>query len=97
MLDTVMGAALQTRLPPGSHFATVDLKITYLRPLTAASGVIRATGRVVNSGRRLAYIEGEVRDGAGALAVHAVGNFIVKAPSGRGDRELERSPATPAP
>lgn len=79
LLDTVMGAALQTRLPPAGQFATVDLKITYLRPLTARSARIRATGRVKSAGRRLAYVEGEIRDEGGELAVHAVGNFVVRA------------------
>lgn len=77
LLDTVMGAALETTLPAGQKFATIDLKITYLRPLTQASGMIRGTGRVLNSGRRMAYVEGEVRDSKGKLAVHAVGNFTI--------------------
>jgi uncharacterized protein (TIGR00369 family) len=77
LLDTVMGAALQTRLSAGEKFATIDLKVTYLRPLSQASGVMRATGRVINAGRRIAYVEGEIRDSSAALAVHAVGNFAL--------------------
>jgi uncharacterized protein (TIGR00369 family) len=77
LLDTVMGAALHTRLAAGEKFATIDLKVTYLRPLGQASGVMRGTGRVIHAGRRIAYVEGEVRDAGAALAVHAVGNFTV--------------------
>jgi len=36
LLDTVMGAALHTRLSVGQKFATIDLKVTYLRPLSRA-------------------------------------------------------------
>ncbi|MEA2912105.1 MAG: hypothetical protein QOJ15_4186 [Bradyrhizobium sp.] len=75
LLDTVMGAALHTRLSASQKFATIDLKITYLRPLSRASGVMRGTGRVIHTGRRIAYVEGEIRDSSAALAVHAVGNF----------------------
>ena len=82
LLDTVMGAALQTRLSAGEKFATIDLKVTYLRPLSQASGVMRATGRVINAGRRIAYVEGEIRDSSAALAVHAVGNFALLIPRG---------------
>src|SRR3984893_3620454 len=77
LLDTVMGAALPTRLAAGQKFATIDLKINYLRPLSRASGVMRGTGRIINAGRRIAYVEGEIRDSSAALAVHAVGNFAL--------------------
>ena len=77
LLDTVMGAALHTRLSAGEKFATIDLKVTYLRPLSQASGVMLGTGRVINAGRRIAYVEGEIRDSSAALAVHAVGNFAL--------------------
>jgi uncharacterized protein (TIGR00369 family) len=80
LLDTVMGAALHTRLSAGEKFATIDLKVTYLRPLSQASGVMRGTGRVINAGRRIAYVEGEIRDSSAGLAVHAVGNFALFIP-----------------
>src|SRR5258708_384369 len=52
-----MGAALHTRLSASQKFATIDLKVTYLRPLSRASGVMRGTGRVIHTGRRIAYVE----------------------------------------
>jgi uncharacterized protein (TIGR00369 family) len=80
LLDTVMGAALHTRLSAGQKFATIDLKVNYLRPLSRASGVMLGTGRVINAGRRIAYVEGEIRGSSAALAVHAVGNFALLIP-----------------
>jgi uncharacterized protein (TIGR00369 family) len=77
MLDTAMGAAVHTQLPRDKMTVTLDLKITYLKPLTLALGAIRATGRVLNLGGRTAYAEGEVRDSEGRLAAHAVGNFSI--------------------
>ena len=77
LLDTAMGAAAHTLLPNDKALVTLDLKITYLRPLTVNSGRLRATGKVLNLGARIAYVEGEVRDGAGKLAAHAVGNFSI--------------------
>jgi uncharacterized protein (TIGR00369 family) len=82
LLDTVMGAALHTLLSASQKFATIDLKVTYLRPLSQGSGVMRATGRVLNTGRRIAYVEGEIRDAGADLAVHAVGNFAIVNPRG---------------
>jgi uncharacterized protein (TIGR00369 family) len=45
MLDTAMGAAANTMLPPDKAVLTLDLKLTYLRPLRLSSGPIRATGK----------------------------------------------------
>uniref|UniRef100_B0T934 Thioesterase superfamily protein n=1 Tax=Caulobacter sp. (strain K31) TaxID=366602 RepID=B0T934_CAUSK len=82
MLDTAMGAAAHTVLPADKASVTLDLKVNYLRPLTLASGPIRATGKVLNPGRSNIYVEGQVRDGAGRLVAHAVGNFSVVAAPG---------------
>jgi len=77
MLDTAMGAALHTLLPGDKAPVTLDLTLTYLKPITMASGTIQATGKVLSQGGRTGYVAGEVRDGAGRLVVHAVGNFSV--------------------
>ena len=76
LLDTAMGAAFLTLLPKGAVFVTLDLTLTYLRPLTGRSGLIRATGRVLKYRRMVAYVEGSVRDNRDDLCVHTVGNFI---------------------
>lgn len=83
LLDTAMGAAVHTRLPIEQASVTLDLKLTYMRPLMVRSGRMRATGRVLNLGRTVAYAEGEVRDAKGALCVHAVGNFALVTAGGR--------------
>lgn len=77
LLDTAMGACVHTLLPADKISVTLDLKITYLRPLTTASGRLTASGKVLNLGGRNAYVEGELRNGAGELAAHAVGNFSI--------------------
>ena len=75
LLDTAMGCAISTHLPAGQGSVTLDLKLTYLRPLSVRSGTIRAEGRVVKLGRQTSYTEGFVRDGAGKVAVHATATF----------------------
>jgi uncharacterized protein (TIGR00369 family) len=77
MLDTAMGCAANTLLPAGSAVVTLDLTITYLRPITARQTPILATGRVVNLGRRTIYVSGEVRGAGDKLLAHAVGNFSI--------------------
>jgi uncharacterized protein (TIGR00369 family) len=77
LLDTAMGAAINTLLDADKTVVTIDLKITYLKPLTLKSAPIRASAKVLNQSRSLAYVEGEVRDASGRLAAHAVGNFSI--------------------
>jgi len=77
MLDTAMSAAAGTLLPADKRTITLDLTISYLKPLTIESGPIRAIGRVVDLAERTAYATAEIRDRAGSLAAHAVGVFSV--------------------
>jgi uncharacterized protein (TIGR00369 family) len=82
LLDTAMGCAISTMLPAGQGAVTLDLKLTYLRPLSVRSGRILAEGKLIKLGRQTSYAEGFVRDGAGNLAVHATATFsmIAEAP-----------------
>jgi uncharacterized protein (TIGR00369 family) len=75
LLDTAMGCAISTQLLAGQGAVTLDLKLTYLRPLSVKSGIISAEGKVIKLGRQTSYAEGFVRDGAGNLAVHATATF----------------------
>jgi uncharacterized protein (TIGR00369 family) len=73
MLDTAMSTAVATLLPLNKRAITLDLKISYLKPLTIESEPIRALGRVVDLAEPTAYVTGQIHDGSGRLVVHAVG------------------------
>lgn len=75
LVDTAMGCAISTMLPAGQGSVTLDLKLTYLRPLSVRSGTISAEGKLIKLGRQTSYTEGFVRDGSGNLAVHATATF----------------------
>ena len=75
LLDTAMGCAISTKLPAGQGAVTLDLKLTYLRPLSVKSGTISAEGKLIKLGRQTSYAEGFVCDGSGNLAVHATATF----------------------
>ena len=81
MLDTAMGCAAHTMLPVGSGIVTLDLTLTYLRPITVRNAPVTATGRVVHVGRRTVYVAGEARDTKSNLVAHAVGNFSIVSPT----------------
>ena len=75
LLDTAMGCAVATMQPAGQTSVTLDLKLTYLRPLSVRSGTVSAEGKVVKLGRQTSYAEGFVRDGTGDLAVYPTATF----------------------
>jgi uncharacterized protein (TIGR00369 family) len=58
--DTAMGLAYATTLNEGETFATVELKVKFLRPVW--QGRLRSEGKVVSSGRNLGLVEGAVTD-----------------------------------
>jgi uncharacterized protein (TIGR00369 family) len=69
MLDDTLGPALVATLPPDSFAPTLELKVNYLRP--ARPGRLVGTGRVVHRGGTIAFLSGELADGAGAVVATA--------------------------
>jgi uncharacterized protein (TIGR00369 family) len=61
LLDSAMGCAVHTTLPAGVGYTSLDLDVKFLRPMTAATGRVDATGWVVNAGRRTALAHAELR------------------------------------
>jgi len=70
LLDSCMSCAVHTTLPAGTGYTTLELKLNYIRPMTIATGLVRAEGRALHTGRRSATAEGDIRDGAGKLIAH---------------------------
>ena len=62
VLDTAMAAAVQSTLAAGVGVATVDLHVSYLRPLGPDTGRVQCEGRVIRVGRRVASAEGQIND-----------------------------------
>ncbi|MFD7614966.1 PaaI family thioesterase [Streptomyces sp. NPDC059828] len=77
MLDSAAGCAVQTTLPAGMGYTSVDLNVKFLRPSTVDTGKIRAVGTVHNSGRRLALAQAELFDSADRLLAHATSSCLL--------------------
>ena len=70
LIDTAMACAVHSSLKPGEIFTTVEMNITYVRPVQAATGTLRCEGVLLHSGGRVASAEGKVYDAAGNLVAH---------------------------
>ena len=77
LLDSAMGCAVQTQMPAGSGYTTLEAKTNLVRPITAATGKLRAIGKVVHLGKRVATAEARLEDAAGKLYAHATTTCIV--------------------
>jgi uncharacterized protein (TIGR00369 family) len=77
MLDSCMGLAVHSMLDKGIASTTLEFKISFVRPITPETGVIRAEGVVINQGRRIGTAEGRVTDQRGRLLVHGTTTCLI--------------------
>jgi uncharacterized protein (TIGR00369 family) len=83
LLDTALGCAINTAMPVGKRFTTLELKINLTRPLTQQVGPLRCEGRIVHLGGRTATSEGRIVDAKGKLYGHGTTTcIVVEAPRG---------------
>ena len=71
LLDSAMGCAVHSLLPEGRAYTTLELKVNFIRALRGDTGVVRAIGKVVHLGGKVATAEGRLVDSAGKLYAHA--------------------------
>lgn len=67
LLDSAMGMAVQSTLPAGTGFTTLEYKVNFLRPVLQETGQVFAEGVVLHSGRSQAVVEARLVDAAGKL------------------------------
>lgn len=77
LLDTALGCAAHTTLPKGTGYTSIEIKVSYLRPVTMDSGQLVATGRVTKPGKRVCFTEGEVVDAAGRTVATASSTLLI--------------------
>ena len=77
LLDSCMACAVHSTLKAGYSYATIEIKINYVRAITSHTGEVRAEGRVINSGKRIATAEGRLFDSAGTLYAHGTTTCLV--------------------
>lgn len=70
LLDSCMGLAVRTLLPKGVGSTTLEFKLSFLRPITLESGLLRAEGKALMAGRRTGFAEGRLTAADGRLLVH---------------------------
>jgi uncharacterized protein (TIGR00369 family) len=77
LLDSAMGCAVQSTLPAGKAYTTMEFKVNLVRALTAEVPVVRAEGRIVHPGRQVAMAEARLVGPDGKLYAHGTTTCLV--------------------
>lgn len=77
LLDSCMGCAVHTTLPAGTGFTSIDINITYVRAITAATGPVTARGEIINVGRRVGTVRGTLTDAGGKVLAHGTSSCLI--------------------
>ena len=77
LTTSALGCAIHSSLKPKLAYTTLELKVNYLRALSASTGPIKAEGRVVQTGRRAAFAEGQITDANGRVYATATTTCLV--------------------
>jgi uncharacterized protein (TIGR00369 family) len=80
LLDSACGIATHSMLGAGQSYTTLELKVAYHRAMTAKTGLVRAEGKVLSFGRRVAFAEARITDAAGKLLASATSTLLVITP-----------------
>jgi uncharacterized protein (TIGR00369 family) len=91
LLDSAMGCAVHSTLPAGARYTTLEIKVNYIRPMSAETGEVRCEANIIHVGARTATAEGKIVDQQGKLYAHATTTCIIFRSSGS-KQELWRSP-----
>jgi len=77
LLDTALGCAINSAMPAGRRFTTLELKVNLTRPITKEAGLLQCEAKVVHVGGRTATSEGRIVDAAGKLYAHGTTTCII--------------------
>jgi len=77
LLDSALGCAVQSMLPAGTSYTTLELKVNYLRPITTKTGTVYCEGKIIYVGGRVATAEGRLTDAQGKLYAHGTTTCII--------------------
>ena len=77
LLDSALGCAVHTTLKPGLAYTTVELKVNYVRPMFAKTGLVTCEGRTISVGSRIATSEARLTGADGRLYAHGTATCLI--------------------
>jgi uncharacterized protein (TIGR00369 family) len=77
LLDSACGCAVHSRLTALQAYTTLELKVAYHKAITKDTGLLRAEGRLLSFGHRVAFAEAKLTDERGKLYASATSTLLV--------------------
>jgi uncharacterized protein (TIGR00369 family) len=77
LLDSACGCALHSRITASQAYTTLELKVAYHKAITKDTGLLRAEGRLLSFGQRVAFAEAKLTDEQGKLYASATSTLLV--------------------
>ena len=77
LVDSATGCAVQTMLPVGVGYTTLETKANFVRQIRTDSGTLRAIGRAVHVGRSTATADARIEDASGRLYAHGTSTLLI--------------------
>lgn len=77
LLDCACGGAVYSSLRADQGCTTVELKISYHKPILQETGPVFAQGRVLSIGRRVGFATAEITDANGKLYASASSTLLI--------------------
>lgn len=77
LIDSATGCAVQTKLPAGIGYGTIELKVNYVGKIDASVKRLICTGTVIHAGRTMLTAEARLTGENGKLYAHGSGTFLV--------------------
>lgn len=77
LLDSACGCAVHSRLTASQAYTTLELKVAYHKAVTKDTGLLRAEGRLLSFGQRVAFAEATLTDARGKLYASATSTLLV--------------------
>jgi uncharacterized protein (TIGR00369 family) len=78
LLDSATGCAVQTTLPAGMAYTTLELKTNFVRAITRDTGRVLCEAEVVHRGGTIATAEGRLRaEATGKLLAHGTSTCLI--------------------
>ena len=81
LCDSACGCAVQSMLPAGTHYTSLDLSVKFLRPVTSVTGRMRCEGTVTHLGGRSALAQASLTGPDGRLYAHATSSCMIFRPA----------------
>ncbi|WP_236783333.1 PaaI family thioesterase [Arthrobacter dokdonensis] len=77
VLDSACGCAVHSTLQAGVGYTSLEIKVSFLRPITAETGTVTAHGWVTRRGRTAAFAEADIRDSDGRVLATASSTCLI--------------------